>query len=288
MSSLLKIGLGIFAFLFLLSFYSSCSNRIRYNDTYQVTVQQTNIQDAASGLDLQAVGEMVKRASTGAEFERLLNDPAVAVNNLDLDEDGLVDYIKVTEYGEGDVKGFSLTVDLGENQTQEVATIEIEKTSDGQANIQTHGNPHLYGQSHYYHSRTSLTDLLILGWLFSGNRPYYSSPWGYNNYPNDYRRWTPMGGYNYQRRADSYRSGSSWSQANSSTLSKTPTSPNATKNATNIKAPLRNPTASQKSFQARNPSKQIRSGGFGKSSATQSSSPSFRSSSSSSFRSGGK
>ena len=287
MKTLLNIGIGLIVAMILLSNFGNCSRRNQYGDNYNVTVQQTIAQDAASGLDLQAVGELVKKAKTGPEFERLLNDSSLGINNLDLNEDGEVDYIKVTEYGSGSVKGFSLTVDLADNQTQEVATIEIEKTSDGQALVQTHGNDQIYGYNHYYYSHTSFTDILLLSWLFSSNRPYYSSPWGYHYYPDYYRPYSTRGYDAYRRDIGTRTSGSSWTQARSSTLSSASTSPNANKTATNIKAPLRSPTTTQKSFQTRNPSKTIRSGGFG-SSTSKTASPSVRTSGSSSFRSGGK
>ncbi|MCF7762418.1 MAG: hypothetical protein K9N62_01965 [Verrucomicrobia bacterium] len=289
MNSLFNFGIGVIVVLVVLSNLRSCTSRssARYGDNYNVTVQQTVTQDAAAGLDLQAVGELVKRAKTGEEFERLLNDASTGVNNLDLDEDGKVDFVKVTEYGSGTVKGFSLTVDLAEGQTQEVATIEIEKTSDGQANLQTYGNPAMYGSNHYYHSQTSLTDLLLVGWLFSANRPFYSSPWGYNNHPTDYRPYTTRSYDAYRSDVSRTTSRSNWNRANASTLTSKPASPNAGKSAANIKAPLKSPTTSQKSFQARNPSKQVQSGGFGSKTVSRPS-PTVRSSRTSSFRSGGK
>jgi hypothetical protein len=282
MNPLLKVGVGIFAVLIFVSSCSNCSrsNKYRSQSTYNVTVQQTVGSDAADGLDLQAVGNLVKRAEDAAMFERVLNDPDTGLNNLDLDENNQVDYIQVTEYGSGNLRGFSLTVDLSGGQTQEVATIEIEKSSDG-AHIQTYGNSHIYGSNHYYHSRTSLTDVLIIGWLFSGNRSFYHSPWGYNRYPSYYNGYAPRSYDSYRRNVSNSTQGSSFSKGSASQLSSTATSPNAGKNATNIKAPLKSPSTAQKSFQARNPSKSVKSGGFGRSSKP---SPSVRSSSS--YRSG--
>jgi hypothetical protein len=225
---------------------------------------------------------------TGEEFERSLNDPNTRINNLDLDENDQVDYIKVTEYGSDNLRGFSLTVDLADGQTQEVATIEIEKTSDG-ANIQSHGNQQIYGSNHYYRSHSSLTDVLLVSWLFSGSRPYYGSPWGYGHYPSYYNSYPTRGYDSYRADMSRTTSNSSYTRASSSTLSKSIDSPNASKNATNIKAPLKSPTTAQKSFQARNPSKQIKSGGFGsKTTSAKTSSPSVRQSTTSSYRSGGK
>lgn len=285
-SNHLNIGIGVLAFLFVISSCSNCSRSSSRSNNYNVTVQQTITQDAASGLDLQAVGELLKRAKTGGEFEQMLNDSSVGINNLDLDENDAVDYIKVTEYGTDNQRGFSLTVDLADGQTQEVATIEIEKTSDGRAHIQTYGNQHLYGSGHYYHRHTSLTDVLLVSWLFSSHRPYYS-PWGYGRYPNTYRSYASRNYDSYRSDMRKTTSNSGYTKATASSLSSSSASPNATKSANNIKAPLKSPTTAQKSFQTRNPSKTIRSGGFG-SSSSRSSSPSVRTSRTSSYRGGGK
>jgi len=280
--------IAIFAGIFCMSLISNCGRSTSsYRDNYNVTIQQTTVTDAASGLDLIAVGELVKNVTDAESFERALNDPAEKVNNLDLDENGKTDYIEVTEYGADSLRGFSLTTQLTDGQEQEIATIEIEKNADGYANVQTHGNQQIYGNNHYYHSRVSLTDILVVGWLFSGNRPDYSSPWGYGRYPTYYSPYNVRSQSNYKRDISSRVSKSNMQRSTTSTVSSSVSSPNANKSAANIKAPLRSPTTSQKSFQARNPSKTIASGGFGrpKSSPTPSR-PSVKFSSGSSSRSG--
>ena len=257
-------------------------------DQYNVNV--TSIAPAADGLDLRALGGLVKKARDAEQFERLLNDSKEGINNLDLDQDGNVDYIKVTEYGNEQARGFSLTAEPAVGEEQEVATIEVEKLADGQAQVEVHGSSQIYGHNHYYHSRFSLTDALLLGYLF---RPHslYASPWHYGHYPSYYSSYPqrPVGEY----RQTAGRAAGSWNgqRASSSTLRNTVTSPNQGKTAKSIKAPLRNPTASQKQFQARQ-TKSVRSGGFGKSSRSSAtpSRPSVRRSSysRSGSRSGGK
>lgn len=285
MQNILNWGIGIFIFLIISSMFTNCR---RSKSNYDVTIQQTLVDDAASGLNLQAVGELVQTVKNAEAFERRLNDSSEGINNLDLDEDDQVDYIQVTEYGEGNMRGFSLTVDLAENETQEVATIEIEKTDDSRAHVQTYGNRSIYGSNHYYRSSFGLTDILIMGWLFGGNRPYYTSPWSYGRYPNYYRNYSPMPRRTYDRRMSTRTQSSRFKPASSSSIRSQVKSPNASKTANNIKAPLRNPTRSQKSFQARNPSKKIASGGFGqkKTSSSKPSNPSVRYGSGSSSKSG--
>ena len=97
-------------------------------ENYDVNVQ--TLVAANEGLDLTAVGELLKKAKTAEELEELLNSPAQGINNLDLNGDNKVDYISVTEYGNDEVKGFSLTTQPAEGETQEIATIEVEKTSE--------------------------------------------------------------------------------------------------------------------------------------------------------------
>ena len=53
--------------------------------------------EAADGLDLQAVAELFKDAKDLEAFEKSLNDPEIGVNNLDLDDNGDVDFIRVME-----------------------------------------------------------------------------------------------------------------------------------------------------------------------------------------------
>ena len=128
-------------------FSGGCARKVqRYNVDVQTTVS------AADGLDLQAVGDLLKRAKDAEQLEKLLNDSGEGINNLDLDENGEADYIQVDEYGSGDNRGFSLTVETSAGEEQEVATIEIEK-SGSDADVQIHGNSQIYGHNHYYRQR---------------------------------------------------------------------------------------------------------------------------------------
>ncbi len=268
----LKILGGFFLLIVVMSI---CSKRNRTDsymtqtrgDRYDVNVQ--TMVPASEGLDLKAVGSLLKEAETGKEFETLLNSPDNSVNNLDLDEDGKIDYIYVTEYGSEQVKGFSLTTQPTPGETQEIATIEVEKVSDSQAQVEIQGNEQIYGQNHYYRSSFGLTDFLIMSWLFSP-RPLYASPWGYNSYPPNYAPRPTRPYSDYQRDMNRRTRGSAFSSASNSRVGSNVRSPNAGKAASTIKAPLKNPTASQRQFQARNPSQQVRSGGFGRSSQSQS------------------
>lgn len=262
------LAVGAFA-LFSVIFGGSDSRSGNYN----VNVVQSV--DAAKGLDLQAVGDLLSKAPNTKEFERLLNDVSTGVNNLDLDANGKVDYIKVSEFGDtrnadkSRVQGFSLTTELEGGQVQELATIKVEKQGDGTAKVESHGSEAVYGRQHYHHSTWSpgFGTGLMMGYLFAPRMPYMS-PWGYGHYPSYYSGYPPMSQRAYDQRSASARSSGRYTSGRQSRLSSSASSlrsPNAGRNASNVKAPLRQPTTSQRSFQSKQRSSAKRSGGFGRS-----------------------
>ena len=239
------------------------------DDEYNVEV--TQMVDADEGLDLKAVGEVLKKAKDAEEFEKLLNSADSRVNNLDLNADGKVDYIKVTEFGSDKVRGFSLTTELGPGEVQEIATIKIEKLGEQEAEVEYHGSPAIYGRNHYYHSSWSpgFGTGLMLGYLFAPRR-HYASPWGWGRYPPHYRSYATIPASSYRGRWRGYSK--SYTPSSYSRVGSDLRSPNAGRNARNVKARLKNPTSSQRSFQSRTASRSRRSGGFGRSSSVRRSS----------------
>ena len=247
-----------------------------------VTPEVANLGD---NLDLQALGELVKNSTTAQDIEDKLNTTG-SINNLDLNNDGSVDYIKVTEYGDANQKGFSFTVDVAEGQTQEIATIEVAKGSnDAQMNIQ--GNQQLYGNNGYYQSRYSLTDMLIMSYLFRPH-PYYHSPYYYGHYPTYYRSYRSTPYNSYRSRMVSTTKTTTITRTTRPTTTTRSSSPNANKSVSSVTArakSLSTPTRSQKSFTTTSASRQRPStSGFR---STTSSSPRKSSSSWGSSRSSG-
>lgn len=145
---------------------------------------------AAEGLDLHAVAELFKESESLEQFEKSLNDPESEINNLDLDGDEAVDYIRVvTENPEKDSYLIILQVALGEDAYQDVAVIEAEKGEDDVVKTQITGDPEIYGPDYYVvpatviYVRTWPTFRLIFapGW-----RPY-RSPWRWGLRPKWWR-----------------------------------------------------------------------------------------------------
>ena len=273
--------------------FVSCKETNNGYDNAQVVVNQPKISvtpevsNLGDNLNLQALGELVKNSTSAQDIEDKLNTTG-SINNLDLNGDGSVDYIKVTEYGDNNVKGFSFTVDIANGQTQEVATIEVSKgTNDSQLNIQ--GNQQLYGNNNYYQSRYSLSDLLIMNYLFSYHRPYYS-PYHYGYYPSYYHSYRSVPVTSYRTRMVSTTRTTTISRTSTPVTHSSVTSPNANKSVSSVIARARTmsaPTHSQKSFTTTSASRQRPStSGFSNRSSSNSSSHSSFSSGSSSRSSG--
>ena len=144
--------------------------------------------DAAQGLDLYAVAELFKDSANIEEFEQALNNPDKGINNLDLNKDGQIDFINVTEQVNGDTRFIVLQDAVGENDWQDVATIAVE-SGGGRYNLQFQGNETIYGANYYVvPASNNFSAWNVVRWLFSPSYRAYVSPYRYNVYP---RWWTP-------------------------------------------------------------------------------------------------
>lgn len=98
--------------------------------------------------DLYGALELFKKADSPEAFEKAINSNNNEVNNLDLDGDGKVDYVKVIDKQDGNAHTLVLQVDVSETEKQDVAVIEVEKTGDDKAHVQIVGDEDLYGKDY--------------------------------------------------------------------------------------------------------------------------------------------
>ncbi|KAA3626250.1 MAG: hypothetical protein DWQ02_20575, partial [Bacteroidetes bacterium] len=98
---------------------------------------------------LQGALEMFKTAKSPEDFEKKINQEDSHVNNLDLNEDGEIDYIRVEDKMDGNVHALILQVPVNEDEVQDIAVIEIEKTGDEHAILQIVGDEDMYGKDVY-------------------------------------------------------------------------------------------------------------------------------------------
>lgn len=100
-------------------------------------------------LDLYAVAELFKDSENLEKFEQSLNDTKTGINNLDLNKDNQIDFVRVTEQMKDDTRLVILQSILGENDFQDVATIAVERESGEKYNLQIQGDAAIYGANYY-------------------------------------------------------------------------------------------------------------------------------------------
>ncbi|MCX6296644.1 MAG: hypothetical protein NTX97_11375 [Bacteroidetes bacterium] len=99
-------------------------------------------------LNLYAVLDLFQKSETFEVFEKKLNSEDSKINNLDLNNDDKIDYIKVIDHQTGESHAVVLQVLVNEKETQDVAVIEIEKDKNGKVMVQIVGNEELYGKDY--------------------------------------------------------------------------------------------------------------------------------------------
>jgi len=236
--------------------------------------QEASPPQASEGLDLQALTALVKDIRSGQELERRLNEKG-GVNNLDLNLDETVDYIFVSEFGDVTNKvGYSLTVQPAKDETQEVATVTVEKNGD-RAEIQVVGNEQIFGPQAIFNDWTKIERENPPGPQAEGYHtsyfhphPLWLSPFFFGFYPAFFSPFPVMGRTTYVNHVQrSYNTGAIQRGSNrfQSASERQISNPNKGKTANRgIARSLKNPTNTQKKFQATAGNRNLKSGGFGR------------------------
>lgn len=155
-----------------------------------VTTVEAKDSDISDNLDLEAVASIFGESKDLEEFEKKLNDPETQISNLDLNEDGEVDYLRVMETSKGDTHLISIQAVIGKDQYQDVATIDVEKKGKDETQVQVVGDVYMYGPGYIVepvYVRPPVIFVFFWGPLYHPwHSPFY---WGY--YPRYYRPWRP-------------------------------------------------------------------------------------------------
>lgn len=186
-----------------------------------VNGQQNSIQVPGDNFSLEGALELFKKSASPEEFERMLNSAGSKVNNLDLNGDGDIDYIKVIDRNEGAVHAFILQAIVSETESQDVAVIELEKLANGKAVLQITGDADIYGietiieptEEVRINAGTSTARSVVNVWAWPSVQyvysPYYSSlwisPWEWSMRPVWWSPWRPVSYYEYSPWWSSYR-----------------------------------------------------------------------------------
>lgn len=96
---------------------------------------------------LQGALSLFKQANSPEEFEKLLNTQNNKVNNLDLNGDGNIDYLRVINKRKDQVQVFIIQALVSNQESQDIAVIELEKTGENTAVIQIAGDEDIYGET---------------------------------------------------------------------------------------------------------------------------------------------
>lgn len=173
-----------------------------------VAMAQSDAEEVpGDNFSLEGALELFKKSASPQEFEQLLNSPDSKVNNLDLNGDGDIDYIRVIDKNEGNVHAFILQAVVSANESQDVAVIELEKRSNGKAVLQIVGDADIYGIETIIEpteevrvnagTTTSRTVVNVWAWpsvqyIYGPSYALWVSPWGWRYYPGWYRPWRPI------------------------------------------------------------------------------------------------
>jgi hypothetical protein len=183
-------------------------------------------------LNLYAVMDLFQKSETLEGFERSLNDENNRINNLDLNGDNLIDYIKVVDYVDGEVHTIVLQAVLGRKESQDVAVFTVQRLRDGSVQIQLTGDELLYGRNYIIEPiyaetpnpgytgrrdnvtvvRTTYVEVAtwpVVRFIFLPNYVIWRSSWYWGYYPHYWNPWRPYYwhyyyGYHYHWYPDYY------------------------------------------------------------------------------------
>lgn len=166
---------------------------------------------AGDNFSLEGALELFKKAQSLEDFEKLLNTEDNNVNNLDLNDDNEIDYIRVIDNMDDDAHAIVLQVPVSDNESQDVAVIELEKTGKEEAILQILGDEDVFGEQvivEPFEAQASENGkngpniaverivVNVWGWpsvrfvYAPGYRPWIS-PWRWRHYPVYWKSWRP-------------------------------------------------------------------------------------------------
>ncbi|MCK5847507.1 MAG: hypothetical protein KAG84_08710 [Bacteroidales bacterium] len=140
----MNIKIGFLIAIFLIAFTSLNAQESSTNKDSDTTLLGL----PGDNLDLYAVLDLFQKSKTIEEFEKSLNDKETGINNLDLDLDEKVDFIKIDTKQEKDDFVFVLQVDVLKGEIQDVAAILVSKGEDKKVTLQIVGDEELYGKDY--------------------------------------------------------------------------------------------------------------------------------------------
>ena len=167
--------------------------------TFTVTNYNT---DPCFYLDLNAVAAAFAESRSVREFEQIINSSRYKINNLDLNKDGWIDYLRVIETHKGYYHTLLIQACLAPGVFQDVATLVAERQANA-LYVEVIGDRYLYGYNYIvrpvFVKRPPMWDIY--------GRPTYtvwSSPYYYGYFPSYYTKPKPVYLNHYQAYVNTY------------------------------------------------------------------------------------
>jgi hypothetical protein len=174
-------------------------------------------------LNLFAVMKLFQESETLEGFERNLNEENSRINNLDLNGDNRIDYIRVIDKPDGEVHLIVLQVAINVRENQDVAVFIVQRENNNQVRIQLIGDEALYGKNYIiepnyaeytgetpnpgYMGTTTVVDgqtvvvnrvtayevaaWPLISFLYLPTYVAWHSPWYWDYYPTWWHTWHP-------------------------------------------------------------------------------------------------
>lgn len=171
---------------------------------------------------LEGALELFQKSETPENFERLLNTENNFVNNLDLNNDGESDYIRIHSIHDKDLQLFILQIPVSENENQDIAVIQLEKTALENAQIQIVGDAEIFGEEiivepivikdkaakeskggdNFLSTDDALVVVNVWSWpcvryVYKPTYKPWISPWRWAVYPSWWLPWRPLSWNNW-------------------------------------------------------------------------------------------
>jgi len=178
----MKIKNGLLVIALFVGLYS-----LNAQDVTTVTATDKEISE---NLDLEAVASVFGESENLEDFEKRLNDPETQISNLDLNEDGEVDYLRVTESSKGESHLVTIQAVIGKDKYQDVAVIDVEKDESGETQVQVVGDVEIYGPT-YIIVPVYVHPPVITVWFWGPHYNPWRSPYYWGYYPPYYHPWHP-------------------------------------------------------------------------------------------------
>lgn len=188
----MKTKIGILVLALCTSFFNVQAQQRTYTTTRATSY------DISDNLDLDAVSSIFGESKDLEDFEYRLNDPDNRISNLDLNEDGYIDYLRVIETTNDRNSLIVIQAVLDENIFQDVATIEIERVPDGRHRIQIVGDPWIYGPD-YIIEPIFYRPPFIFSFFWGPRYVVWHSPYYWGYYPRWYYHCKPYPTFRYNR-----------------------------------------------------------------------------------------